>query len=86
MNLRKIYGDAKSFADELAFEYIETSAKNGENIDHVFYKIVNMLLEARCYGWNRNNMQIESNMDEKSVPLLSHERNDRKCCCSCIVL
>ncbi|PLW16192.1 hypothetical protein PCASD_11190 [Puccinia coronata f. sp. avenae] len=69
--------EARTWAEERGLEYIETSAKTGDNVEEAFAKVARKIHES-----GRLDLQTRSNQQRPgaSFPLASNT-NDRKPCC-----
>jgi hypothetical protein len=64
-------------AESYSMEYIETSAKDGTNVDKAFEMITRMI----CDG-GENAINLEQNENEMAtLPVNSNRHNKRKWCC-----
>eukprot|EP01083_Nonionella_stella_P015946 44608_1 len=76
------YEDAKSFADDLGIQYIETSAKNNQNIDETFHAMAK-IISAKNVGWGLSILppaQRKRDIADMDAQLIGNHPNENKCC------
>ena len=81
-----LHDEAKKFCDERNTDYVETSAKTGENIQEAMINISRKMINR---GHKDINMQqkTECSMETETLTsLLLHEHDTQKGCCHCTFL
>lgn len=67
-NRRKVnMADAKTFAHETGIKLLETSAKNGDNVDEAFYSVIDLVLNGKPVMQSSKEYLVKDEEERKKV-------------------
>ena len=70
----------KEFGAKYRMEVFETSAKSGTNIDKVFRRIVDKIIESKTHEELINEFGVKSNQNLQLRKSSKKDKNNKKCC------